>query len=84
MLLIHSSFSSSVEADILYTVCFPSTTLPSLSVLQALITSLPAQNSSKQCDLLRSVTSRICKSCYTLHSQFKKIFLNAPEYSPGE
>ena len=48
MLLIHSSFSSSVEADILYTVCFPSTTFPSLSVLHALITSLPAQNSSKQ------------------------------------
>ena len=48
MLLIHSSFSSSVEADILYTVCFPSTTFPSLSVLHALITSLPAQKSSKQ------------------------------------
>ena len=66
--MIHSSFSSSVEADILYTVCFPSTTLPSLSVLHALITSLPAQNNSKQWDLLRSVTSRICDSmCQSMY-----------------
>ena len=38
-----------------------SLTLPSLSVLQALITSLPEQKSSKQCCLLRSVTSLICQ-----------------------
>lgn len=36
--LIHSSFSSGVGADILYTTWFPSTTRPSASVLQALIT----------------------------------------------
>ena len=30
--LIHSSFSSSVEADILYTVCFPSTTWAKIGV----------------------------------------------------
>jgi hypothetical protein len=96
MHLIHSSFSSSVEADIRYTECFPvkkqsvnstclkstkvpfhgkivdwisnfpgslnylpSTTLPSESVLQALITSLLAEKSSKQWGLDRSVTSRI-------------------------
>ncbi|KAG9329094.1 hypothetical protein JZ751_007666 [Albula glossodonta] len=36
--LIHSSFSSGVGADILYTTWLPSTTRPSASVLQALIT----------------------------------------------
>lgn len=51
---IHSSFSSGVAADILYTVCFPSTTLPSESVLQALMTSLPTENNSKQLGLFRS------------------------------
>ena len=35
----------------------PSTTLPSESVLQALMTSLPAANSSKQCCLLLSAVS---------------------------
>lgn len=38
MHLIHSSFSSGVGAEIRYTVWFPSTTRPSASVLQALIT----------------------------------------------
>lgn len=38
MHLIHSSFSSGVGAEMRYTVWFPSTTRPSASVLQALIT----------------------------------------------
>lgn len=38
MHLIQSSFSSGVGAEMRYTVWFPSTTRPSASVLQALIT----------------------------------------------
>lgn len=38
MHLIHSSFSSGVGAEMRYTVWFPSTTRPSASVLQALMT----------------------------------------------
>ena len=38
MHLIHSPFSSGVGAEIRYTVWFPSTTRPSASVLQALMT----------------------------------------------
>lgn len=38
MHLIHSSFSSGVGAEMRYTVWLPSTTRPSASVLQALIT----------------------------------------------
>ena len=42
--------------DFLTTINETGVTLPSLSVLQALITSFPEQNSSKQCCLLLSVT----------------------------
>lgn len=51
MHLIHSSFSSGVGAEIRYTVWFPSTTRPSASVLQALMTwsLLSGMYSSKQC-----------------------------------
>lgn len=61
MHLIHSSFSSGVAADILYTVCLPSTTFPSLSVLQALMKSVEVAYNSKQFGLLRSCTSRTCE-----------------------
>lgn len=48
--LIHSSFSSCVGAEIRYTMWFPSTTRPSASVLQALMSCplLLGMYSSKQ------------------------------------
>ena len=58
--------------DFLTTINETGVTLPSLSVLQALITSFPEQNSSKQCCLLRSVTSLICKGERGLISIFNQ------------
>ena len=59
-LLSYNLLYSCLTGPISASTCLPSTTLPSLSTLQALIISPAVANNSKQCDLDLSLDTRTC------------------------